>query len=271
MVSTARAVTLLVSLLPLTGQTLPVAAVPLPVCEIQFLRATPATIPDLNEAAKPLIGQPYSREGIAIAIETSVIDVYRRQARWRVAFMTPQATPMSSPTCPSGVLVKVPVEEGPVFKLKVVTWIGNTVFTAAELDAAASALKIGDRADSTKLATATAAVVRMYAQRGYIEFFAGPSFEFDYAQAQASLTFDAHEGPAYTMGTVTIVGAAPEQTRVLQKAWPIKTGSPFDMTAIRDFLRTASQSGLLAASGQPDSTLKPDHVAHIVDIVLTIK
>jgi len=191
----------------------------------------------LRDRNLDLIGKPFSRFAIEMFITEQVRPLYFSSGHLRAQFGAPQPRFTGDPSqpLPSQVSVTLPIDPGPAYKLREVTWSGNTVLNQGPLDTLVT-VKRGEIADGVALAGVWQRVAREYARRGYTELKVNPQPEFSDADGTVAFRVALEEGPQYRMGQLVITGLSLDAERALRAAWKLVPGDVFDGAYVEDML-----------------------------------
>lgn len=193
--------------------------------------------PKLRDRNLDLIGKPFSRFAIEMFVSEQLRPLYLSSGHLRVKFAAPEPRFTGDPNLPlpSHVSVTLPIDPGPAYKLREVTWSGNTVLNRAPLDSLVT-VKRGEIADGMALAGVWQRVEREYARRGYTDAKPNPQPEFSDADATVAFRVALDEGPQYHMGKLVITGLSLDAERALRAAWKLVPSDVFDGAYVEDML-----------------------------------
>ena len=193
--------------------------------------------PKLADRNLDLIGKPFSRFAIEMFLSEQVRPLYLSSGHLRVQFGAPQPRFTGDPNqpLPSEISVTLPIDPGPAYKLREVTWSGNRVLTGGPLDSLVT-VKRGEIADGMALAGVWQRIEREYARRGYTDAKADPQPEFFDADGTVAFRVSLDEGPQYHMGRLVITGLSLDAERALRAAWRLVPGDVFDGAYVQDML-----------------------------------
>jgi outer membrane protein assembly factor BamA len=193
--------------------------------------------PRLHDRNLDIVGKPFSRFTIEVFINEQVRPLYLSAGHLRVNFKAPEPRFTGDPTqpLPSEVAVSLPIEPGPVYKLREIAWAGNSVLNRTPLDSLVP-IKSGDIADGMALAALWQRVELEYARRGYADVKVNPQPEFSDSDGTVSYRVAISEGPQYRMGKLVITGLSLDAERSLRAAWKLVSGDVFDGAYIESTL-----------------------------------
>jgi Surface antigen variable number repeat len=192
----------------------------------------------LRERSSDLVGKPFSRFAIEIFENEQIRPLYLTGGHIRVRFGTPLARFTGNPDQPLSaqkLLVVLPIDPGPVFRLSGATWTGDAAFPPASLSALLG-VKPGDLADGMKLEAGWQHIEQQYAHLGYLDMKLDPQASFDDASATVSYRVAVSEGPQYHMGKLIITGLSLEAQDAFLLRWQLHRGQVFDGAYFDDML-----------------------------------
>jgi outer membrane protein assembly factor BamA len=184
-----------------------------------------------------IVGKPFSRFAIEMFVAEQVRPVYLQSGHLQAKFAPPEPRFTGDPNqpLPSQVAVTIPIDPGPAYKLKEVTWNGNTIITTAPL-AALVTTKPGDVVDGMALTAVWQRVQREYARRGYVDAKIDPQAEYFDADSTVAFHVQINEGPLYRMGKLVITGLSLDAERSLRANWKMAPNDVFDGAWVEDML-----------------------------------
>jgi len=249
-----------------------------PVCSLHFPGAKAVSEAELIRASQPILRADYSQNETAAFPQTNLIPLYRHLGYLRAQFQTPAATFENSASCPSGVVVTIPVEEGSAYTWGRSEWNGNEKLSVDEL-AEARGMNPGEVADGLKIDKGLKQVRLAYARRGHIAADVKDSFEVEPKSGQVNYRFLINEGPRYFMGNLIVNGIGPADADQLKAKWKLGSNTVFDETYIDEFRQTVMPDfvrGLMQRSPtrtrlKAEFETRPDARTNTVDVMITFK
>jgi outer membrane protein insertion porin family len=247
-----------------TGFTYLVEGVKLPIRGVEF----PGASQDMNgllqkNAAKSLIGSDYSASRVQTIATLDFLPEYRMRGFLRAAFGEPVASLHDKAA--GLVELGLPINEGKQYQLASVQWLGNTVFSAADLN---KSLKtpIDKPANAIQLEDDLGAISKVYGTRGFLEARLKPTFIFDDTKQLVAANIEVHEGDQYRMGAVQFEGLAEGTIGSLQRMWKLRSGDVYDSSYPGLFIKGAgTQFNLNAVRIQINQQLRRENKT--VDLV----
>jgi outer membrane protein assembly factor BamA len=191
----------------------------------------------LEDRKLDIVGKPFSRFAIDMFINEQVRPLYLQSGHLRATFGTPQPRFTGDPDLPlpDEVTVTLPIDPGPAYTLKDITWNGNTVITNEPLDTLVASLR-GQIADGMALQGVWQRVQREYAHRGYVKATIDPQPEYSDADSTVSYRVAIDEGPLYHMGKLVITGLSLDAERALRVHWKLSANDVFDGAWVEDMI-----------------------------------
>ena len=227
---------------PVRGVLFQVEGVSLPVRGVELQNATHVSPSDLRLALQPLIGTSYDQFFLVLFLKKNVGPLYQKQGFLRVAFgkvtvrLAGQVESTSAP-----VQVTVPINEGLQYRLGDVTWTGNTIFSAAELDKRIHVAS-GQPVNAIQLQEDLEGVHDLYGTRGYLVARVQPSPMFDDPTQMVKYVLEVHEGDLYRMGNLEIAGVDLARAATMRRSCRLSSGDPFDTSYWKSFLSENSRN-----------------------------
>jgi outer membrane protein assembly factor BamA len=228
-------------------------------------------VPDIN-------GQPYSLFAIELFENEQVRPLYASKGFLRAQIGPPQTHLIPDMNDPkqTAVDLSIPINPGPVYSWKGVSWQGNVAVKSSDLDGAVE-LKPGEIADGMKIEALWQKVQAYYGQRGYLDVKLNAEPQFDDAGRQISYRVNISEGPQYRMGEMVITGLSLDAEKRLRQAWQIAPGQVFDDGYYELHVKILSKPSreifgeLPVHYSELGHLLRPDASRHTVDVLLDFK
>ncbi len=217
------------------------------------------------------IGEPISPAQIDAALDRLMQSKLFRGASYRVQiadgdltviFQVEENSPGTPPTASE--------------MLGQVRWIDNRVLTAAELSTAFG-IKTGESTTRARIENGLEAARKAYARKGYVAARITELRTVDAITRRSNYDFTVREGAQYRMGTLTINGLNPADTKSLKAKWTMAGGAIFDESYLEQFKQTAVRplvTTLTARNGarsKYDFETKPDAQRLIADVVINFR
>jgi outer membrane protein assembly factor BamA len=251
---------------------------PLRVQSLQFEDSVATNSVRLKDRISDIKGQPYSLFAVEIFENEQVRPLYAAKGFLRAQIGPPQTRPIPDVNDPkqTAVEVSIPINPGPVYSWKGVSWQGNAAMQTSNLDAAVD-LKPGDLADGMKIEALWQKIESYYGQRGYLDMKLTAEPQFDDNAHQISYRASISEGSQYRMGDMIITGLSVEAEKRLRQAWQIAPGQVFDDGYFEIHVKILSKPSREIFGELPvhysefGHLLRPDASRHTVDVLLDFK
>jgi outer membrane translocation and assembly module TamA len=130
--------------------------------------------------------------------------------------------------------VEAEVNEGPLYKLSEVSFVGNHAFTTEELKAKFP-FKAGESFNSQKVRSGLQSLMHLYANQGYIDCTPIPVAAIPDSGGKVAVKISVSEGRQYRMGKLGIVGE-PQTADLLKSRWSLAEGTVFDALYVDKFI-----------------------------------
>lgn len=134
---------------------------------------------------------------------------------------------------PKPVSVEAKVEEGPLYKLSQLDFVGNRAFTSEQL-AGQFPLKIEDPFKTNYVRSGLDTLRTLYGSHGYLDFRAIPMPE-PHSDPTVALKISVDEGKQYRMGELEFTGQK-DTADLLKTKWSLPAGMPFDAGYLNKFI-----------------------------------
>src|ERR1700677_434814 len=124
--------------------------------------------------------------------------------------------------------IRIPVEEGPRYRLGGVTFTGNAHVQNVKALRAQFPTKDGELFNATAIGKGLDNLRKAYGSLGYINFTAVPSPRIDDAKHLVYLDIDIDEGKAFTVSRIEFQGNTITRDRVIRRELLIEEGQPYN-------------------------------------------
>ena len=213
---------------------------------VEFTGAGPEELPALESASKRVFEREYSRTVLSALVQKQLLPVYYERGYLKAQFGDPEPKVIKLPSVQGDdnvrnltiVDVIFAVTPGEQYKLKSMTWEGNKEFSSEVLQKMVRA-KLGQPADTVRLADNLKDVQKLYGSRGYVTAAIKAEADYDDATATVAMRLVVNEGYAYHMGDLEFRGLDNSLTAKLRDAWKIRPGEVYDATYLSDYLPEA--------------------------------
>src|SRR6202521_3074784 len=255
-----------------------VEGVPLRIQSVQFGDSVAATSERLKDRVPDIKGLSYSLFAVEVFENEQVRPLYAAKGFLRAQVGPPQTHLIPDVNDPKETAVEllIPIQLGPVYSWKGVSWQGNMAVQSPSLDGAVE-LKPGDVADGMKIEELWQKIESYYGQRGYLDMKLTPTPQFDDTSHQIAYRVGISEGPQYRMGDMVITGLSLDAEKRLRQAWQISPGQIFDDGYYELHMKILSKPSRDIFGDLPvhynefGHLLRPDTSRHTVDVILDFK
>ena len=186
------------------------------------------------------------------------------------------------------VRVRIPVEEGPRYRVGEVAIAGNTVVNTPALRTLFD-IEPGDWYNLKKVQEGFRKAQDIYGGGGYIEFTAFPQFRYSDApdnpvpaalvgpqdEPTVDVTFQLTEGPQFLVNRITFVGNSTTRDNVIRRELRLVEGATFNMEALKYSVRRLNQLGYFEQIDEQDQQaikyVKTPDRPNMFDVTLTLR
>ena len=255
-----------------------VEAVPLRIQSVQFGDSLAANSERLKDRVPDIKGLSYSLFAVEVFENEQVRPLYATKGFLRAQIGPPQTHLIPDVNDPkeTAVELSIPIQPGPVYSWKGVSWQGNMAVQSPSLDGAVE-LKSGDVADGMKIEELWQKIESYYGQRGYLDVKLNATPQFDDTAHQIAYRVSISEGSQYRMGDMVITGLSLDAEKRLRQAWQISPGQIFDDGYYELHMKILSKPSRDIFGDLPvhynefGHLLRPDTNRHTVDVLLDFK
>lgn len=168
--------------------------------------------------------------------------------------------------------IKLPVEEGRLYKLNNMNFVGVKLFRAPEtLGPALFKMQKGDVFSTAKLRDGLKNMRDLYGQFGYMDFVPEPSFDFPGGD-QIDLTLTADEGKQFFVRRIEFSGNTTTRDKVIRREILLDEGDMFNSKLWELSLLRLNQLGYFEPLKKEDAAdIRPNRQLNTVDITLKVK
>jgi outer membrane protein insertion porin family len=185
---------------------------------------------------------------------------------WRLPLIKPNHTGIYAD-------IKLPVEEGRLYKLHAMNFVGVKLFRAPEsLVTPLFRMAPGDVFSTSKLRDGLKNMRDLYGQFGYIDFVPEPSFDIIPNSDQIDLTLTADEGKQFFVRRLDFSGNTTTRDKVIRREILIDEGDIFNSRLWDVSLLRLNQLGYFEPLKKEDAaTVNRNPQSNTVDITLKVK
>ena len=206
--------------------------------DVKFTGAASSEEPALVEAAKKLLGTEYLRDQVAAYGKLEWLPIYLQRGYLKANFKTAESRVARQDSQETEVVLSVPVEAGPVYRVEKADWDGNKVLPAEKLNTMIH-LPAGEPANAMRLKGDLEAAEKAYGSKGYMKASITPEEVFDDANNTVRYVLHVTEGDQYRMGELELQGLDASATSKVRGAWTLREGEPYDAAYAKQFLNDA--------------------------------
>jgi outer membrane protein assembly factor BamA len=209
------------------------------------------------------IGVQYSEPKFRQLLENQIRPLYEARGLVRVAFPKIETAPAKDV---DGVSVVVTVEQGPVYKLASVRFVGGD-FSRQELNNL-SKLKLNQPVNFDEVKAAQDRIRESLRRGGHLDGTSQVKRDVNDTDHAVALMVLIDPGPLYTLGKLNIVNLDIETEPVIRKMWGLAPGKPFNVDYPDHFLARVKESGVFDNLQKTRAETKINPGDHTVDVTL---
>ena len=212
-----------------------------------------------NQAA---IGVPFSQPRLQELLRHNIRPLYEEKGRLAAVFCPCTAEPDPET---EGILVRVHVEQGPVYQFGSLGFAENPSLDVNEL-AGLVLLDAGETADMSLVQKGLADIEQRMQSSGYMRAFARYDRKVRDQDRKVDLVIEVRPGALYRFGKLTITGLDIEGDAAVKKRWIFAAGDPFNASYPKAFMKRIR--GMFDNLSKTDSTTRINEEAKTVDVEL---
>ncbi|MBL8293420.1 MAG: outer membrane protein assembly factor BamA, partial [Bryobacterales bacterium] len=169
--------------------------------------------------------------------------------------------------------VNVMMEEGPLFKLNKINFVGVKLFRTPEtIMQPIFQMTEGDIFSTTKLRKGLEQMRKLYGEFGYIDFVPEPSFEPDPKTGKIDLTLNVDEGKQFFVRRIDFTGNTTTRDKVIRREILLDEGQIYNTRYWDLSLLRLNQLGYFEVLKENEAAdIKRDTKTNTVDITLKVK
>ncbi len=255
-----------------------VEGAPLRVQSVQFEEPLASNSERLKDRLSDIKGQPYSLFAAELFEYEQVRPLYVSKGYLRAQIGPPQAQFIPDMNDPRQTAVEllIPVQTGPIYSWKGVSWQGNIALESSTLDVSVD-LKPGEVADGMRIEGFWRKIEWEYMRRGYLDMKVNAEPQFDDSAHQISYRVTLSEGAQYRMGEMVVTGLSLDAEKKLRQTWSIAPGQVFDNVYVESHMKLLAKPSrdifgdLPVHYNQCGYLLRPDTNRHTVDVLVDFK
>ena len=182
--------------------------------------------------------------------------------------------PLIKPNTPGKAMnITLPVEEGRLYRLNKITFVGVKLFRTPEtLMRPLFSMGEGDPFSTTKLRKGLENLRKLYGEFGYIDFVPEPSFDMIPNTDKIDLTLTADEGKQFFVRRIDFSGNATTRDKVIRREIMLDEGDIFNNRLWELSILRLNQLGYFEAlKAEESADIKRNTQTSTVDITLKVK
>ncbi len=212
------------------------------------------------------VGVPVSDTRIKMILDGAIKPLYAAKGYTAVTFPKVETEPS---TTNLGVVLKVQIQEGPVFKFGAIRFRGNGM---DEEEIRSSILfKPGQTFNSEQVDNFRLDMIHRLKRRGFLDANVTAEAEPDDTKRAMNVIYNVVPGGVYNFGRLDIHGLDITTEPVVAKLWGEKPGKPFNPEYPDFFLKRIQEQGLFDNLGNTQSDYTADASSHNVTVHLYFK
>ena len=208
------------------------------------------------------MGVPFSQPRLKELLRYNVRPLYEAKGRLGVAFCPCTAEPDPET---SGILVRVHVEQGPVYQFGGIGFAENSSLDTNEL-AGLVGFRSGETADMSLVEKALADIEQRMKAVGYTRVFSRYDRKIREQDRQVDVVIEVRPGALYRFGKLKITGLDIEGEAAVKKRWIFALGDPFNASYPNAFLKRVR--GMFDNLSKTDSKTSINEEDKSVDVEL---
>jgi hypothetical protein len=169
-------------------------------------------------------------------LEVLLKEVFQNEGYYAVVVKNLNFETIDPLTRPKRISVEADINEGQVYKLAQVDFVGQRTFSAKELRNALS-LRKGQIFKRKAIATGFGSIRELYSKKGFGDFFLIVDDTANAGSSTVKLTLTVVEGPQYRMGKLMVLSNQKELAERLQTVWRIPAGAVFDFGYPQEYVK----------------------------------
>jgi outer membrane protein assembly factor BamA len=212
---------------PIQGIHFQVMDVSMPVRKIEFTGVQKVDVAQLQQAAAPLINKEYDATFTRDFSRQGVAAVYRERGYLRADFGEPVPHLLTGDPVANAVSVTIPVTEGEQYRLKEITWSGNSAIPYPELGKTLH-VAVGAPVNAVQLEQDALAMLLLFHPMGYLNADVNPKPILDDASHLAAYEIQIRQGDQFRLGKLELAGLDDARTISFQRLSHLRPGDPYN-------------------------------------------
>jgi outer membrane protein assembly factor BamA len=233
------------------------------IAHVQFTNTGDVPVGSLQTAIYQVaIGVQYSEQKFRQLLDNQIRPIYEAHGLLRVSFPHIQTTPAKDV---EGISVAVGVEQGPVFQLDRVSFVGAD-YSRSEWNSLAK-LKTNQTVNFDEIRAAQDRIRADQRRTGHLDAASQVKRDVNDDDHTVSIEFQIDPGPLYTLGKVDMIGLDIVSEPEIRKMWGLARGKPFNVEYPDHFLSRVKDGGVFDGLKTTRSETKIN-TDHTVDVTL---
>jgi outer membrane protein insertion porin family len=212
------------------------------------------------------VGVPLSDARLEAILDKAIKPLYAAKGYAAVTFPKLQTEPSTSNL---GVVVKVEIKEGPLFKFGSIRFRGNGM--DQEEIRSNIPFKPGQTFNGEQVENFRIDLIRRMKRRGLLDTNITAETEPDEAKRAVNIVYDVTPGAVYSFQKLDIRGLDINTEPAITKLWGEKPGTPFNPDYPEFFLKRVKEQGILDNLSETKSDYSADSATHGVTVYLNFK
>ena len=212
------------------------------------------------------VGVPLSDARLQMILDKAIKPLYAAKGYAAVTFPKIETEPSTSNL---GVVVKVDIKEGPLFKFGSIRFRGNGM--DQEEIRSNIPFKPGQTFNGERVENFRIDLIHRMKRRGLLDANISAETEPDDAKRAVNLVYNVTPGAVYNFQKLDIRGLDINTEPAIAKLWGEKPGTPFNPDYPEFFLKRVKEQGILDNLSEAKSDYSSDQSSHNVTVYLTFK
>jgi len=206
------------------------------------------------------VGLEYDEQRMRLMLENTIRPLYEARGMIHVTFPKIAQEPAKDV---EGIVVTVTVEQGPVYKLGKVSFVGSDS-SQSELSKLAN-LKTDKPANFDEVKAGQEAILHSLHRSGFLNAKVDPRRDVNDAKHIVDLTYVIDQGPLFTLGRLDIVGLDLETEPVIRKMWGLQPGRAYNVDYPDYFLGRVKEQGIFdnLKTTRSETKINPDNTVDV--------
>lgn len=212
------------------------------------------------------VGVPLSDARLQMILDKAIKPLYAAKGYAAVTFPKIETTPSTSNL---GVVVKVEIKEGPLFKFGSIRFRGNGM--DQEEIRSNIPFKPGQNFNGDQVENFRIDLIHRMKRRGLLDANITAETEPDDTKRAVNIVYNVTPGAVYSFQKLDIRGLDINTEPAIAKLWGEKPGTPFNPDYPEFFLKRVKEQGILDNLAEVKSDYSSDASTHNVTVYLTFK